>query len=734
MYAGVIVDIKTSSLDRIFHYKIPAQLESKLQIGHRVLVPFGNRKVEGYIIEMTAEPTYEKSKCRDILKLLDPKPVLSEQTINLAKWMADHYLGLYAEALQLFLPPGTRYGRERVDVKTQMVYQLNDLDSIEEYLSQLSKNATRQRDVLLLLKEINGNLSATEIIQKTNSSYATLRALENKGWILKKEERVERVPEIVVFKEKPVLALTNDQENALKVIKEELNGAKRPILLDGVTGSGKTEIYLRAIADVIKQNKQAIVLVPEIALTSQIVGRFVDRFGDQVAILHSGLSEGERFDQWWKIYRGEVKIVIGARSAVFAPVQNLGLIVLDEEHETTYKQDEGSLRYHARGVALKRAKMNEALVILGSATPSLESLHKALSGEYALVQLPKRVNQRPLPSISIVDMRKEFDSGNRTMFSRELTESFQEVLENGEQAIIFLNRRGFSTFLLCRECGNVIECDNCQVSMTYHQTDNRLHCHYCSATSPVPTKCPECRSPYIRQFGTGTQQVEDYIKKTFPLASTIRMDTDSTSRKGAHQRILSLFRKKERNVLIGTQMIAKGLDFPEVTLVGVLSADLSLNFPDFRASERTFQLLSQVSGRAGRGSKPGKVIIQCYDPSHYAIRAVQKYDNKGFYQRELAFRRELQYPPYGQLIRILVTGEEKAVKDYCQQVFETIKGRLGEERIFGPVPAPLAKIKGRHRWHLILKSQLSINHHLRNLPPAPKQVNVVIDIEPHNLL
>lgn len=730
-FAGVIVDVHAKEVDRIFHYQIPEKL-ANLQIGHRVLVPFGPRKIEGYVIELTDRVDFPESKLRKIIRILDPEPLLTQEQINVAKWMAERYLGPLSQALQLFLPVGIRYGKERVSEKQQLVVKLVNPDRIDTYLQELPKNAHLQYSVLLFLKE-QPSFLASELCRLSGANHSTLRALEKKGYLTIEQVVIKRTLDIAI-EQRPVPTLNSDQQKAVNKIIEEFHTSKQPILLHGVTGSGKTEVYLRAIDYCLSQGRQAIMMVPEIALTAQTIAWFTQRFPNQIAILHSGLSEGERFDQWNSIYSGEVGIVVGARSAVFAPLKNIGLIILDEEHENTYKQEDGSLKYHAREVALKRAQEHDALVILGSATPALESYHQALQGNYCLVEMPHRVAKRPLPSIQLIDMREEFNQGNRTIFSRELTNRLNETLAAGEQAIIFLNRRGFSSFVLCRKCGFVVECLNCQVSLTYHEPEGVLLCHYCNARHKMPDNCPNCASSYLRQFGVGTQQVEQFIRQNFPQAKTIRLDADTTRRKGAHQRILNSFKTRQTNVLIGTQMVAKGLDFPNVTLVGVLSADFLLNFPDFRAAERTFQLLTQVSGRAGRDVKPGNVVIQCYDPTHYGLQAVKKQDYINFYRQEITFRRQMAYPPYGYLIRILVQGSDQAARENALAIYHFLENNLADVELFQPAPAPISRIKGRHRWQILIKSKILVNDVLQQIQVTDENVRVSIDTNPLSLL
>ena len=726
-YAGVIVDVRADAVNRIFQYRIPAPFKDKIEIGHRVLVPFGRRKLEGYVVELSSELEVEEGKLKDLADLLDPEPIILPSLVELARWMGETYVGLFSEALQYMLPPAFRYGKERVGAKTaQTVTLLVQNPS-------LRKNAVAQQRIVKILQQ-EPRLLASDLVKRAKASHAALRALEEQGVIALETSILERKVEWDEIPD-PKFTLTAEQEAAVEIIQQELQGRRRPVLLHGVTGSGKTEVYLNVIADVIKKGRQAIVLVPEIALTPQTVNRFAARFGERISVLHSGLSLGERFDQWWKTYHGEVDVVIGARSAVFAPTRKLGLIVLDEEHETTYKQEEGSIRYHTRDVAVKRCELAGGQVVLGSATPALESYHRALKGSYILAELTERVEARPLPGVRVVDMRVQFEQGNRSIFSTELKEALGKLAATCNQAIILLNRRGFSRFVLCRECGEVLGCPNCQVSLTYHQEDDRLHCHYCLHREALPKSCPKCASRFLRQFGVGTEQVQETLTREFPELKSIRLDADTTRRKGAHAAILRRFAQGQAQVLVGTQMVAKGFDFPNVTLVGVLSADLSLNFPDIRSPERTFQLLTQVAGRSGRGEKEGEVIIQSYDPAHFAVRAAQNHDYLEFYRKEIGFRRQLGYPPFRQLTRILCSGPRQAAETAARGIHAYLlsQGFPGQD-LFGPAPAPIGKIQGRYRWQIVLKSNDSPSAILRQLPAVEDQVLVTIDIDPLYML
>ena len=521
-------------------------------------------------------------------------------------------------------------------------------------------------------------------------------------------------------------------------------GEHRVFLLRGVTGSGKTEVYLQAISRVLKLGKQAVVLVPEISLTPQTVKRFKDRFGDRVAILHSRLSVGERFDEWRRIRGGEADIVVGARSAVFAPMTNLGLIVVDEEHDESYKQEEMPC-YHARDVAIWRAEAHSAPVILGSATPALESTYLAAEGKYQLLVLPQRVMKRRLPSVNIVDMREELKKGNRTILSESLRTAIEKRVRLGQQMMILLNRRGYATSVLCRGCGYVMQCDNCRVSLTYHELGNSVRCHYCGLVKPLPAQCPQCRSRYLHRFGVGTQRVEAVLRQEFPRSRLLRMDYDTTRRKGAHADILNRFRRGQADILLGTQMIAKGHDFPGVTLVGIITADTALNIPDFRAGERTFQLLTQVGGRAGRGDQKGEVIIQTYTPEHYSIQAAAGQDYISFYKEELEFRRELSYPPFNFLVRLLVAGaDEDEVIGKAQEVAGELKSRMNilektdQPVLLGPTPAPLSLVRNKFRWHVLLRGREELVRSILDgwveTLPKSTELSVHVDVAPLSLL
>lgn len=701
-------------MDRVFHYAIPEHLAQRVQVGRVVVVPFGHRRVDGYVVGFAPEPAVPN--VRSIISVRDDGPYFDGDALSLARWLARRYVALEADALRCLVPPGA-VGRDRVKPRVLKSYRLAiDENEARDMIDALAKRAPRQAAVLTeLLKVGRGpdgeppELPARDLAQRAGASSTTLRALQERGVIASGSVRVERRPVGALnVRQMPPPALTAEQQHVLAVVEAERNRSRpRPVLVHGVTGSGKTEVYLQAIAETLKRGQDAIVLVPEIALTPQTFARFAARFGDQVAVLHSRLGTGERFDEWGKIASGRARIVVGARSAVFAPVRNLGLIVVDEEHETSYKQDE-TPRYHGRDVAVERARRAGALCILGSATPSLESYVLAERGEYALARLTKRVDDRPLPPMEIVDMRQEMLAGNRSIFSARLQEELASCLAQGQQALLFLNRRGFAQFMLCRTCGLVMRCDECAVTYTFHaEPTPHMRCHYCNELKAVPAGCPQCGGPYLRPFGAGTQRVETVVREMFPKARVQRVDLDTTARKDAHVRLYEAVQRGDVDIVVGTQMVAKGLDFPNVTLVGVIAADSTLHLPDFRAAERTFQLLTQVAGRAGRGTQPGRVVVQTYAPEHYSIRAARDYDEEGFYRREAMFRAGGGYPPFASLVRVVVSTTEDDPQP-AHMVGEAVRmcaAQAPSVTVIGPAPAPLHRLRGRSRWHVLIKGE-----------------------------
>ncbi len=628
------------------------------------------------------------------------------------------------------------------------------LSELETEIPNLAKRAPKQAQILEFLiaqsrNSENLDWSTSDLIKHANTGLMTLRALERKGMIHITSVQVVRNPlSLEAVPSTQPLTLNTNQVRALEAIQAAMNQNRRDtFLLHGVTGSGKTEIYMQAIAIALKQGNGTIVLVPEIALTPQTISRIVGRFGARVAVLHSNLSDGERYDQWQRIRTGDAEIVVGPRSAIFAPMPNLGLIVVDEEHETSYKQADASPRYHARDVALKRSELVDCPVILGTATPSLESFYRAQAGEYHLLSLPSRVSNIKMPPVQIVDMREELEKSNRTIFSVPLRRAIENRLSQQEQVILFLNRRGFSTYVFCRACGHVERCNDCSISLTFHLHTKRMVCHHCNYERPTPVGCPQCGSIYFRYFGLGTQQVEQQAIKAFPKANIKRMDTDSTTHKDAHRKILDAFRTGEIDILVGTQMIAKGLDFPNVTLVGVISADTTLNLPDFRAGERAFSLLAQVAGRSGRSQAGGEVIIQTYMPEHYSIQASQEHDYLRFYRQEIGYREEFLYPPFSHAVTIVLRGavekEVIHVANYLLNCLEKLQAeRFSDVEIRGPVAAPLSKIMGKFRWHFLLrgkhveKLRELIRRAVETLPSAvsTKNVDLIVDIDPITVL
>ncbi len=747
----VIIDIGSSALNQTFYYHVPESLQQEIEIGHAVLVPLRNRTQVGYVVGYVEQTTMNNMK--DIKEILGERPWFDADMLDLARWMEQYYMCSLMDALNSILPTGIKNRVKKTELlppKVQVRYEKwaclkITSDKMAELLPSLVHRAPKQATMLSILQH-EKEMPVRLLLKQAATTHSTLTALNQKGCIEIKEKEFRRDPftAIQVEPDSP-MSPTVEQHLALeKIDKEWKQKQKHPLLLHGVTGSGKTEIYLQTINQVIKEGKQAIVLVPEISLTPQMVKRFKARFGNDVAVLHSGLSLGERYDEWRRIKENKVKIVVGARSAIFAPFKKLGLIIIDEEHENTYKQS-CHPRYHAREVAIRRSMKEDALVILGSATPSLESYQKALKGEYLLVEMKKRIDGRALPPVKLVDLREEIKKGNKSILSYSLQQAINERLEKQEQIILFLNRRGFSTFVLCRECGLVLRCHHCDVSLTYHADHHKMHCHFCDHQESVPDRCPSCQSPYIKYFGIGTQKVEEVVKSTFPEARVLRMDMDTTSRKGDHERLLSAFEHHEADILIGTQMIAKGLDFGNVTLVGVISADTSLHLADFRAGERTFQLMTQVAGRAGRGTLGGEVIVQTYSPQHYSLIAAEHHNYQAFYEDEIKARQELDYPPFSHIIRLLITSiQEKQTIQGAEtlgnhlQIFANERGC----HVLGPVQAPISKIKNAYRWHIILKGenmmalQDTVHQALAAFKSAARtlHVDIHIDVDPLSML
>ncbi|MCR4426313.1 MAG: primosomal protein N' [Firmicutes bacterium] len=710
-YARVVVDVPNARVDRHFDYMIPDRLAGVVQPGSRVLVPFGPRSVSGFVVGQSDAP--EVAEVRDILDCVRDSPPIPEDLLEVATWMSRTYLCLLVEALRAMVPSGTKVESSRtVSLKVgpklaRAVRLVPGAGDPEALVQSLSRRSPAQAAIVHALLERGREITRAELLGTMGYSASALNSLVRSGIVERVDVTVERDP----FRGLPVEhtappELSPDQAAAVAKLEAAMDSGGGVVVVHGVTSSGKTEVYLRMLERSVRMGRQGIMLVPDISLTPQMVDRVRGRFGRRVAVLHSALGAGERLDEWARIRRGDADVVVGARSAVFAPVPRLGVIVVDEEHDTSYKQDE-SPRYHAVEVAEWRASRAGALVILGSATPSVETYYRSEIGVYGRIELLKRIDDRPLPDVHVVDMRAELKSGNRSIFSRRLQAHLAERLASGQQAILFMNRRGFSTFVLCRDCGYVVTCPNCDVSLTYHARMPAMTCHYCNHTTPVPDICPSCGGERIRYFGAGTEKIEDEVKKLFPEARVARMDVDTTRRKGAHREILTSFRTGRVDVLVGTQMVAKGLDFPSVTLVGVVSADTALNLPDFRASERTFQLIAQVAGRSGRGPVRGVVIVQTYNPTHYSITTASHHDYRRFYEQEVAARFETGFPPARELLRVLVSAEDEpsaaraagAIAAVCR---DRAAGHDVSVEVVGPAPAPIERIAGKFRWQVLL--------------------------------
>jgi len=744
--AKVIVDIPAREIDRPFDYLVPDSVPDVV-VGSCVLVDFANRPAVGYVVAL--EPRSDRPELKPIEALLGG-PFFREHASELAAWIAEEYASPLSAALRLFTPPGgtPRAVREDGAEGRSWVLRRAGVGRVDDRWARLTeagarhvpgKTATVQRAVLDALRA--GPVRVAELSADLGAVGGALKALAAAGAVSIEHRRRLRDAHVRERSAPRHARLTSGQEAALTAIAEAGRRADGSVVvLDGVTGSGKTEVYLRAIEDVVASGRSACVLVPEVSLTPQTVGRFRSRFGDDVAVLHSRLAPGERYDQWDLVRTGAAHIVVGARSALFAPFRSLGLIVIDEEHESSYKQS-SSPRYHAREVAAELARTSGATLVLGSASPSMESLARCEAGEWTRVELPERVTGRPLPPVTVVDMTAEFADGHRSMFSRPLVAALEGVAHRAEKAVLFLNRRGFASFLLCRECGFVPECDSCSTSLTYHEVGARLACHHCGATRPVPATCPRCASPYLRQFGAGTQRVESELASLIPDLAVVRMDADTTKGKGGHERALAHFEALDSGVLLGTQMIAKGLDYPEVTLVGVINADTTLHLPDFRAGERTYQLLEQVAGRAGRGERQGTVIVQTYWPDHPAIVAAASHRPRLFYAEEEEVRRELGYPPFGRIANILFWGAEKdAVAAAANAWAAALEGGVPQTwTLLGPSPAPISRLKGVWRWHLLVKAPLRANlaqtlSAVGATVSKTKGVSLAIDVDPLDLL
>ncbi len=723
MNCEVLVELKSKNIDKTFTYSIPQALIDKVKVGIRVLVPFGKQKLEGFVLKITNEKVDYKLK--DIIDIVDTEPVLNEELLELGKYISKKTLCNLITSYQAMLPTALKAKNGKVIPKRYNMYLvLNNSD-----FSGIKSN--KQLEILNKIKE------EKKVLKKecVSISEYSVKVLIEKGYIKEVKEESYRINRENEIKDKPKV-LNDEQKKVVEEVKENLNNFV-PYLLHGVTGSGKTEVYMHIIDEVLKSNKEALVLVPEISLTPQFVSQFENRFGSRIAILHSRLSDGEKYDEWRKIIKKEVSIVIGARSAVFAPLTNIGVIIIDEEHTSTYKQ-ENNPHYSAIDVALYRAKKYNAPIILGSATPSIESYTRAKTGVYKLLEMKNRVNNN-LPDVSLVDMKSEIKKGNRVLCS-ELIDSLNNCIKNKEQAIILLNRRGFSTILTCRDCGHTVKCPNCDIPLTFHKTSNTMRCHYCGYGSGKVTICPSCKSSEMSYFGMGTEKLSEWIEENIVGSKVIRMDIDTTSNKGAHQKIIESFKNEEYNILVGTQMIAKGLDFPNVTLVGVVSGDASLNIPDFRSAERTFQLLNQVAGRAGRSRKEGKVIIQGFNMNHYSIRYAAAHNYLDFYKDEMEIRKNLSYPPYCNLCLIKIVGSDyNLVSSEANKISNYLKNNLKEKvTVLGPSSALMPKINNNYYMNIILKYKkteyvLGVLNFVKDKYKENKKINLDIYINPNQI-
>ena len=797
MIASIIVNHDSKQVDKFFDYIVPNELESKLKVGSRVIVPFGagNKQKEGFIMELS-----DKSPAKELKTIIRYEDdCFDENMAELIVWMRDKYMCSYLDAVKVIVPSG-------ISIKCEEWIVLVDNSSTDEICIRIAENGgaikkfeleaikgfssrfkklldagfvklelrerTRTKEKLIRVASItvepeeikttikllndkrafaqvrileilatNEMVSLADLVQFSNSSYSAISSLAEKGYITDYEIPVDRFHLDKAADENEVVpTLTDEQKNAVSKISRKIVKFEK-FLLHGVTGSGKTEVYMHVIEECLKKDKTAIMLVPEISLTPQMVNRFIRRFGEKIAVYHSGLSMGEKYDEWKKMITGKASVVIGARSAIFAPLKNIGAIIIDEEHEGTYKSDMLP-RYNTKEVAEFRARQNDSVLLLASATPDICDYYAAKKGSIELLEIKNRINKN-MPTVDIVDMRAELEGGNRSVFSKKLIDEIKENLEKKEQTILFLNRRGYSTFVSCRSCGYVVKCPNCSISMTYHKYSDTLKCHYCGYETNNYKICPECKSKYIRYFGGGTQKIEEEIKSIFPGISTIRMDVDTTSKNNSHEKILEDFDKKKIDVLIGTQMITKGLDFENVTLVGVISADVLLNVQDYRATERTFDLIEQVTGRAGRAKKQGRAVIQTYNPDHYAVLKAKEHDYKRFYEYEVALRKAMYYPPFCEMISILFSGPSEAQVSHAAKYYAKSLEMLDPDKSFsilGPSACIVSKINNKYRYRILIKCEKADN--LTSILAEAKKicqknnnykaVNIVIDKNPNN--
>ncbi len=698
-FASIIVDISLEQVDREFEYIIPEALLGDIVLGALVVIPFGKGKrlINGYVVDIKDKNTFPIEKLKEIQSVIKEGIPVEAQMIKLAAYLRKNYGSTMNQALKTVIPVKTKVKKY---VEKEIILNIS-IDEAKKILSQIEKKKNMQAKTRLLQELILENkLPYSLVSNKLNISSSTIKALIKDDIIVEKSKTISRNPINIEYDKIKLNVLTDSQE---KIVKDVINSTSKVHLIHGITGSGKTEVYMEIISDFIKKRKQVIMLIPEIALTYQTVLRFYKRFGDRIAIMNSRLSSGEKADQFERAKNGEIDIMIGPRSALFTPFSNIGLIIIDEEHENAYKSEQ-TPKYHAVDVAIERATYTDATVVLGSATPSIETYYKALNNEYILHEINERYADALLPDVSIVDLREELKNGNKTIFSRMLADMIKDRLSKSQQVILFLNRRGYSNFISCRSCGKNIKCPHCDVSLSIHK-DKSLRCHYCGHTQNMPNTCPSCGSKYIAGFGVGTQKVEEMVKKFFPEARVLRMDSDTTSKKDSHEEILSKFANKEADILVGTQMIVKGHDFPFVTLVGILAADLSLFESDFKAAEKTFQLLTQAAGRAGRGSEKGEVVIQTYSPENYAIVMASNQDYKGFYNKEILYRKLGSYPPVIQLLAILMLStDELVLKELSYNIADIIK-ESKSSIILGPNVAKISKINDVYRRVIYIKNK-----------------------------
>ncbi|WP_407644969.1 primosomal protein N' [Clostridium polyendosporum] len=730
MFAGIIVNNDSVQVDRPFTYLVDEGISNRVKIGHRVKVPFGkgNKLIEGFVITLSNFFQGDISKLKAVKTLCEETPILTKEDLTIIEFMRERYLCKYIEAIRVLIPTGIMKG---IKIKTK---------SLVAFSKELDKNFNKSNfiNVINIVKENDGIYTKSELNEKFNVSLYSLNKLLDNGFLKLEEQKIDRSnqKEYVEYSKK---ILNTEQQNAVDTI---LTSTATQFLLKGVTGSGKTEVYMNLVNEMLRENKTSLVLVPEISLTPQMIERFKGRFGKNVAIFHSKLSDGERFDEWYRIKHGEVKLVIGVRSAIFLPFHNLGLIIIDEEHESTYKSDQNP-KYHTREIAELKSRLTGCKVVYGSATPSIESYYRALKDEIKLVSLNSRVDNAVLPKMNIIDMREELKENNKSIFSGKLHKEIQERLDRREQVIIFLNRRGYSTFVSCRKCGYVFKCEHCDISMTYH-TNGYLVCHYCGSAKKQVNLCPKCGSKYVKYFGAGTEKVEVALKQSFPKARILRMDVDTTRKKNSHEEIYNKFKNGEADILVGTQMISKGLDFPNVTLVGVITADISLNLPDFRSAERTFQIVTQVAGRAGRGNKEGEVIVQTYSPEHYSLRYSSIYDYDGFFKEELNIRKIMNYPPFSKIMIINLSSQKQDLLIKFSTILgDKVKERLMNENhidVLGPCPSIIQKINEMFRWQIIIKGEFDYNiaNNIKEivydqLKDVYNVVRVSMDINPNTL-